>query len=246
MTRARRSAILAALSVALWAVPAAGAERPDDRQYWRPEWGQWIDVEGDCWDTRGEALIRAGMAGDPDALVLRLERGSSCRVIALTFDDPYTGKRHTVQGRKVDVDHAVSLGDACRSGACGRPCADDATKVCGKWTAEQMLAFYNDPLNHIPTMEGVNGGKRDRDPGGQCYRMRRGVQEVAQCKPWFPPDRAFWCGYGSRRVAVKSKYLLTVDARELIGLMTLLAECAGPRQVEPLFPDGPILLPVKP
>ncbi len=221
---------VAVASVAILIGSYLAAAQPAPLDYDRAAWGRWDDLEGDCWDTRAEALLRAAEA---DSLVVRTDR-RPCRVVALCFADPYTGERWCGQASKVDVDHVVSLAEAHRSGG-------------GAWDAARRRAFYNDPLNHLPTVEGVNASKSDTDPGGQRFRTRKGERHVAHGDPWVPPDPAAWCHYGRRWVAVKTKWDLDYDAREVQGILRLLAAChAPPYHVEPLYPAGPVDLPGAP
>lgn len=78
--------------------------------YDRKNWQHWLDVDGDCQNSRTEILIRDSVAP------MAFESAGNCRVVAGEWLGPYTGKRfHTAQ--ELDIDHIVSLKHAYESGA---------------------------------------------------------------------------------------------------------------------------------
>ena len=183
--------------------------------YDRSEWGRWMPTgqygpNGCRWDSRHTALRNAA-ATDRQTLVVRDLPGKACRVVSLSFVDRYTGEVFTGPGNKIDIDHLVPLAEAHRSGG-------------WKWTPETKLAFFNDPLNHVPTHEKVNASKSDRDPGGES--QRGGI------RPWWPIDPTARCPFAERWILVKRTWGLFFDPRERDALASTLESCAE------LGPDG--------
>jgi hypothetical protein len=179
-------------------------------EYDRSEWGRWgrTDETGDngCrWDVRHLLLVQVGRATDPSTLVTREESGKSCRVVALTVDDWYTGQRHTGPASKIDIDHIVPLAEAHRSGGWA-------------WSRAQRLEFWNDSINHVAVHESVNSSKSDVDPGGES---RRGQRRAG----WWPPDETEHCSYARMWIRVKTKWRLSYDSKEVAALAEVLEGC---------------------
>lgn len=86
---------------------------------------------------------------------------------------------------ELQIDHLVPLSEANKSGAYA-------------WPKEQKKVFGNDSQNMVPTRSSLNSQKSDFDPG-----------------VWLPPNRTYLKTYCDRYIAVKEKYELTVDQREL-------------------------------
>lgn len=190
------------------------ALRPD---YKRSDWGRWLStgergLNGCRFDTRHSQLRDAGIRS-PKTFVMSDEKGKSCRVRSITITDAYTGIPYTGSARKVDVEEVVPMAEAHRSGG-------------WKWTADEKQAFHNDPLNHVLVHESVNSSKSDRDPGGQRFGKKNGVQVIIQGKPWLPPDREAKCRFGVTWLTVKAKYRLAMDAAEVGGIVKAVAACS--------------------
>lgn len=111
--------------------------------YDRDLFGDWIDADGDCQDTRAEVLTAetvTPVVGD-------------CTIASGTWNDPYTGKQFTI-ARQLDVDHLVPLANAWTSGAWA-------------WPPAQRVAFANelaDPVHLIAVSASANRSKGDRSP----------------------------------------------------------------------------------
>lgn len=130
-------AALAGLTVA-----ASGTMSDYDRD---AQFGEWIDADGDCQDTRQEVLAR-----DLDQVV----SADGCTVDSGVLDpDPYTATtieftRGVATSADVQIDHVVAAGNAWISGA-------------RNLSQEQRVAFYNDPLNLLAVDGPTNGAKSD-------------------------------------------------------------------------------------
>lgn len=124
-------------------VAAAGTMSDYDRE---AQFGGWIDADGDCEDTRNEALARD---------LTNITSADGCTVQTGTLADPYTGTtiefvRGVATSNDVQIDHVVSLGNAWTTGARQLSQAD-------------RVAFANDPLNLLAVDGPTNGSKSDRD-----------------------------------------------------------------------------------
>lgn len=112
-------------------------------EYDRKDWGRWMDLDGDCQDTRQEVLVRDSTVG-----VQLDEKG--CRVVAGRWLDPYDGSEVT-DPSKVDVDHVVALRDAHDSGG-------------WQWSYDEKRLFFNDLENLKATSQSTNRSKGARGP----------------------------------------------------------------------------------
>ncbi|MEI8231450.1 MAG: HNH endonuclease family protein [Actinomycetes bacterium] len=129
-----------------------------------------------------------------------------CTVGSGTLQDPYTGKtiyfvRGVSTSSAVQIDHMVAVSDAWQKGA-------------QKLSSAKRYAFYNDPLNLMAVDGPANQQKSDSDAAS-----------------WLPPNRAFWCPYVARQIAVKYKYSLWVTSAERVSMVSVLKTC--PNQVIP-------------
>jgi hypothetical protein len=86
-------------------------QHPKYKAYKRSLYVHWIDEDGDCQNTRAEALIR-----DDDDGRVKFRGNKECVVDRGTWLDSYTGKTFR-EAKKVDVDHVVPLKNAHESGA---------------------------------------------------------------------------------------------------------------------------------
>lgn len=108
------------------------------------QFGDWIDVDGDCADTRDEILNRD---------LTDVQSYDGCEVASGSLDDPYTGAlisftRGVTTSSDVQIDHVVSAGNAWASGA-------------GNLSQAERVEFYNDPLNLLAVDGSVNAAKSD-------------------------------------------------------------------------------------
>ncbi|RZU66046.1 uncharacterized protein DUF1524 [Microterricola gilva] len=153
----------------------------------------WRDVDQNGCDTRNDILARD---------LTSIDRPSGCRVFSGLLADPYTGTsidfvRGQGTSQAVQIDHVVALMNAWETGA-------------QQLTAEQRLAFANDPLNLLA----VDGPSNSR----------KGASDAAT---WLPPAKGFRCEYVARQVAVKSEYGLWVTAPERDAIARVLDGCPG-------------------
>lgn len=128
---------------------------------------------------------------------VKVTMSATCTNLKGKWLDPYTAAWFTAVG-DMDIDHMVPLAEAWRSGA-------------NSWTTTRRTQFANDPLVEVSVEDNANQSKGDKDPGS----------------PWMPPNRASWCLYAKRWIAVKAKYALTVDSAEKAGLTSMLGKCTA-------------------
>ncbi|MBY0498768.1 MAG: HNH endonuclease family protein [Nitrosomonas sp.] len=112
--------------------------------YNRDDWGDWIDVDGDCQDTRQEILIAASR------IPVQFKDSRECTAIIGEWYGAYTGNTFT-KASDLDIDHIVPLAHAHRHGA-------------ENWTKEQREIFANDFENLIAVSNSANRSKGDKSP----------------------------------------------------------------------------------
>ena len=156
------------------AVPAKKAERG----YERSAFGYgWDDEDGDCRDSRAEALIATSTTE------VRFADDRRCRVVTGRWISPFTGNV-ILNAADIDIDHVVPLAWAWRRGA-------------GEWTKEERMRFANDPVNLWPVeaslnRKGAQGPNEWLPPSGQCGYVARFFR-VAKLYGLLPnPHEADW------------------------------------------------------
>ncbi|MYS19142.1 Protein of unknown function [Streptomyces sp. DvalAA-14] len=165
--------------------------------YSREEFGAaWMDsasnvpfAHNGC-DTRNDLLKR-------DGLDLRFRSGSKCVVMAMTLDDPYTGKAiHWTKAKAtaVQIDHVMPLSYDWQMGA-------------AHWTKAKRESIANDPLNLLPVDGPSNGAKSDSGAAS-----------------WLPPSKVIRCSYAVRIAEVSIKYDLPVTSPDKQAMLT---QCGG-------------------
>lgn len=121
--------------------------RPERRPgYRRDDWPHWLDVDGNCLNTREEVLV----ARSARPSVLSRDR---CSIVEGLWIDPYDGRRYT-SPRDVDIDHVVALQEAHDSGGWA-------------WNRERRAAFANDlsdPRTLVVTGSSINREKGAKGP----------------------------------------------------------------------------------
>jgi hypothetical protein len=122
---------------------------------------------------------------------------SGCNVVAGSWTSLYDGKVLS-SPTEVDIDHMVPLANAWRSGA-------------AKWSTDEREEFANDldDPQLIAVSAGSNRSKGDQDPS-----------------TWKPTESSSWCEYAQDWIEVKSKWKLTVTAKEKTALKDMLEKCA--------------------
>ena len=119
----------------------------------------WADIDGDCQNSRHEALIAQSTAS------VRYKDGGQCQVTAGRWISPFTG---TVihDPREMDIDHVVPLKWAWEYGA-------------NRWSGEKREQFANDPINllsveaRLNRQKGAKGPDEWLPPANRCQYMLR-------------------------------------------------------------------------
>lgn len=160
-------------------VSSASAD-PADEGYRRSAFGHgWDDEDGDCQDSRAEALIATSTTN------VRFDDPDRCRVVTGRWISPFTGDVIQNAG-DIDIDHVVPLVWAWEHGA-------------SEWPRERREAFANDPLNLWPVEASLNRSKGGRGPdewmppSGECQYVSRFVRILIKydLKPPESEARAF-------------------------------------------------------
>lgn len=115
--------------------------------YDRSEWGGWVDVDGDCQDTRQEVLIAESI------VPVTFADGRKCRVATGKWKCPYTGTTFT-DPSDLDIDHVVALKEVHYAGG-------------WRWDAARKRAYFNDLENSDTLMavsSSANRSKGSRNP----------------------------------------------------------------------------------
>ena len=101
------------------------------KEYTRSAFGHdWDDADGDCQDSRAEALIATSTT------TVRFADGDRCRVTTGRWISPFTG--NVIQNSSdIDIDHVVPLKWAWERGA-------------DEWSSVKRENFANDPVNLWP------------------------------------------------------------------------------------------------
>ncbi|ROT94366.1 HNH endonuclease [Marinobacter sp. R17] len=139
----------------------------DGSGYQRAAFGSgWDDADGDCQDSRTEALIHASITS------VRFATERRCRVVTGRWISPFTGQ--VIQNSSnIDIDHVVPLAWAWRHGA-------------SQWSSFERQEFANDTFNLWPVEASLNrskGAKGPNDwlpPGGKCQYVARFVRIVSK------------------------------------------------------------------
>lgn len=133
------------------------------RSYSRSEFGHgWDDMDGDCQNSRHEALI-AQSTGQ-----VNFKTSRKCHVVSGRWISPYSGK--VVHSAKaLDADHVVPLKWAWDNGA-------------SAWSESKRKAFANDPVNLLVVEAGLNRSKGAKGldewmpPAGKCQYASRYIR----------------------------------------------------------------------
>jgi hypothetical protein len=174
--------------------------RAAKENYSREAFGQaWQDVDRNGCDTRNDILRR-------DLTAVVFMEGSTCRVAAGTFHEPYVGqlvdfRRGSESSRAVQIDHVVALGDAWQKGA-------------QQLTAGERQSLANDPLNLIAADGPANQQKSAGDAA-----------------TWLPKNKSIRCHYVARQISVKAAYGLWVTEAEKDAMKRVLGSCPGQQTV---------------
>ncbi|WP_349343545.1 HNH endonuclease family protein [Marinobacter sp. MMG032] len=124
----------------------------------------WDDADGDCQDSRAEALIAQSTTK------VRFADKSRCRVVSGRWVSPFTGK--VIQNASdIDIDHVVPLKWAWDHGA-------------SSWPQGKREAFANDPVNlwsvelSLNSQKGARGPEEWLPPTGRCQYISRFIRIV--------------------------------------------------------------------
>tara|TARA_R100000306_G_scaffold62493_1_gene71070 strand:+ start:8285 stop:9076 length:792 start_codon:yes stop_codon:yes gene_type:complete len=137
----------------------------DASDYERRKFGPgWDDADGDCQNSRAEALIAQS------STKVRFADERRCRVVTGRWISPFTG--NVIQNAsEIDIDHVVPLKWAWDHGA-------------NTWSDDKRERFANDPVNlwsvelSLNRQKGAQGPEEWLPPAGQCQYVSRFVRIV--------------------------------------------------------------------
>ncbi len=155
------------------------------KKYIRSDYKHWIDADGDGCDTRREVLVRES----------KLDISMNCLSNSGEWLSIYDNLTLS-DGRKIDVDHVVSLAEAHRSGA-------------WRWDLEKKSRYANDldsPWSLRAVSAVSNRFKSDKDPSK--YKPTFGI-----------------CEYTYSVIITKWRWSLSIDSWERKSLINNLKNC---------------------
>lgn len=143
----------------------AGDDSEALERYRRGAFGHgWDDANGDCRNSRAEALVASS------SKQVRFASDRRCRVISGRWVSAFTG--NVIQNASdIDIDHLVPLAWSWDRGA-------------SDWSDEKRLRFANDPVNLLPVEASLNRSKGAKGPdewlppSGQCGYVARFVRVI--------------------------------------------------------------------
>ena len=160
--------------------------------YDRSLYCHWVDADKDSQNTRAEVLIR-----DDDDHVVQFKTTKRCRVVAGTWDDPYTGQTFH-QASDLDIDHVVPLKNA---------------HLASAWTWDRTrrkeYANYLSFRNHLLAVSARGNWKKGAN-GPDLY---------------LPPNRAFHREYVCSWLKIKKRWGLGIPRPELVAIKKVLGGC---------------------
>jgi hypothetical protein len=148
-------------------------------KYERSAFGHgWDDSDGDCQNSRAEALIAQSSTD------VRFADERRCRVVTGRWISPFTG-RVIQNASEIDIDHVVPLKWAWDHGA-------------NTWSRDKREKFANDPVNlwsvelSLNRQKGAKGPEEWLPPAGQCGYVARFVRITKQYGLKPDPQEAGW------------------------------------------------------
>lgn len=137
----------------------------DAQDYERRRFGPgWDDADGDCQNSRAEALIAQS------STEVRFADDRRCRVVTGRWISPFTGE--VIQNAsEIDIDHVVPLKWAWDHGA-------------NTWSDDKRERFANDPVNlwsvelSLNRQKGAQGPEEWLPPAGKCQYVSRFLRIV--------------------------------------------------------------------
>jgi len=138
----------------------------------------WNDIDGDCQNSRAEALIATSIT------TVRFATDRSCRVFTGRWISPFTGKV-ILNSNEIDIDHVVPLAWAWEHGA-------------AEWADSKRQQFANNPMNLLPVEASLNRSKGALGPDqwlpptGQCGYVARFTRIVKQYELQPTKSEAKW------------------------------------------------------
>ena len=140
--------------------------------YDRDEWRHWIDEDGDCQDTRQEALVAESVSP------VEYTDSDQCRVASGEWIDPYSGVLYA-DPSDLQIDHLVPLANAHASGGWA-------------WSESRKRVYANDLsfAGHLVAVHGPanqakgKSGPEDWQPPASSYRCQYAIDWITIKNSW--------------------------------------------------------------
>ena len=140
--------------------------------YDRDEWRHWIDEDGDCQDTRQEALVAESVSP------VEFADSDQCRVASGEWLDPYTGVLYA-DPSDLEIDHLVPLANAHDSGG-------------WVWSESRKRVYANDLsfAGHLVAVHGPanrakgKSGPEDWQPPASSYWCQYAIDWITVKNSW--------------------------------------------------------------
>ena len=133
----------------------------DRSGYSRDDWLHWVDIDGDCQDTRAELLIAYSR------VEVEFRANDNCVVESGEWLGPYSGNIFR-SARDIDIDHVIPLNYASKNGGIS-------------WNKQKKEAFANDPINLLAVSSTEN---RKKGAKGPSQYLPNRIYECAYVKLW--------------------------------------------------------------
>ena len=165
--------------------------------YDRDEWRHWIDEDGDCQDTRQEALVAESVSA------VEYTDSDQCRVASGEWVDPYTGELYA-DPSDLEIDHLVPLANAHASGGWA-------------WSESRKRVYANDLsfAGHLVAVHGPanqakgKSGPEDWQPSNSSYRCQYAID-------WITIKNSWGLTATEAEVAALAKMLDTCEPRRIL------------------------------
>ncbi len=171
--------------------------------YNRDQFGDWVDADGDCQNTRAEVLLRQSITA------VTYTDSHHCTVDSGLWVDPYLGDT-VYKASELDIDHVVPLAECFRSGAWA-------------WSDSLKKEYANslEPGHLLAVSASANRSKGDKDPAAWLPKNSAFIQTYA--KLWISV-KLHWHLSMQKEEEARLENILAGDSISLLDLHSLQLE----------------------